>query len=187
MLVMLGANDLPSSIVSANRHFTKSKSGSEAIEKFERKFSSETKAGFTHANFVGRLKKFSKQTQAKCRLNAMTSPIFKDLGPFYLLFGLGFPTCDVFPTENRHVYSVFYSDSADTQRCFNVHLTLNGRFRCIFWRRSHLYEVFEDNFAWGFWKMVNLSDRFLGFPGLEILDSLQCNGLDLDWISQCHI
>ena len=38
-----------------------------------------SKAGFTHANFVGRFLKNSKQTQAKNRFNAMTSPILKNL------------------------------------------------------------------------------------------------------------
>ena len=37
------------------------------------------KAGFTHANFVGRFLKSSKQSQAKNRFNAMTSPILKNL------------------------------------------------------------------------------------------------------------
>ena len=36
-------------------------------------------AGITRANFVGRFLKCSKQTQAKNRLNANTSPILKNL------------------------------------------------------------------------------------------------------------
>ena len=42
-----------------------------------------TKAGFTHANFAGRCLNFSKQTQAKNRLNAMTSPILKNRWTVY--------------------------------------------------------------------------------------------------------
>ena len=41
------------------------------------------KAGFTHAKFDGRFSKFSKQTQAKSRLNATTSPIFQILWTVY--------------------------------------------------------------------------------------------------------
>ena len=50
-------------------------------------------AGFTHANFVGRFLKCSKQTQAKNRLKAMTSPILKNLLTSYRFwpdFCLGF-------------------------------------------------------------------------------------------------
>ena len=41
------------------------------------------KPDFTHANFVGRFLKFSKQTQAKSHFNAMTSPILKNLLTVY--------------------------------------------------------------------------------------------------------
>ena len=41
------------------------------------------KAGFTHTNYVDRFLKFSKQTQAKSHLNAMTSPILKNLWTVY--------------------------------------------------------------------------------------------------------
>ena len=40
-------------------------------------------AGFAHAKFVGWFLKCSKQTQAKNRLNAMTSPILKNLWTVY--------------------------------------------------------------------------------------------------------
>ena len=41
------------------------------------------KAGFTHANFVGRFLKCSKQSQAKNHFNATTSPILKNLWTAY--------------------------------------------------------------------------------------------------------
>ena len=62
------------------------------------------KTGFTHANFVGRFLKLSKQTKAKSRLNAMTSPILKNLLTVYKSCPVfAWILLEIFGWQNRRV------------------------------------------------------------------------------------